>query len=55
MNIENALNIANDILKNNFISTAFLDSEILMAKAINKNRDYIILNSKKIFGNMNFM
>ena len=36
------------ILKNNFISTAYLDSEILMAKAINKNRDYIILNSKKI-------
>ena len=35
-------------LKNNFISTAYLDSEILMAKAINKNRDYILLNPKKI-------
>ena len=48
MNINSAIMEGAKILKNNFISTAFLDSEILMAKAINKNRDYIILNSKKI-------
>ena len=48
MNINLAIIEGAKILKNNFISTAYLDSEILMAKAINKNRDYIILNSKKI-------
>ena len=48
MNINSAIMEGAKILKNNFISTAYLDSEILMAKAINKNRDYIILNSKKI-------
>ena len=48
MNINSAIIEGAKILKNNFISTAYLDSEILMAKAINKNRDYIILNSKKI-------
>ena len=48
MNIDSAIMEGAKTLKNNFISTAYLDSEILMAKAINKNRDYIILNSKKI-------
>ena len=48
MDINSAIMEGVKILKNNFISTAYLDSEILMAKAINKNRDYIILNSKKI-------
>ena len=48
MNINSAIMEGAKILKNNFISTAYLDSEILMAKAINKNRDYIILNPKKI-------
>ena len=48
MNINSAVMEGAKILKNNFISTAYLDSEILMAKALNKNRDYIILNSKKI-------
>ena len=48
MNINSAIMEGAKILKNNFISSAYLDSEILMAKAINKNREYIILNSKKI-------
>ena len=51
MNINSAIMEGAKILKNNFISTAYLDSEILMAKAINKNRDYIILNPKKIVCN----
>jgi len=48
MNINSAIMEGAKTLKNNFISSAYLDSEILMAKAINKNRDYIILNLKKI-------
>ena len=48
MNINSAIMEGAKTLKNNFISTAYLDSEILMAKAINKNRDYILLNPKKI-------
>ena len=48
MNINLAIMEGAKILKNNFISSAYLDSEILMAKAINKNRDYILLNPKKI-------
>ena len=48
MNIDSAIMEGAKTLKNNFISTAYLDSEILMAKAINKKRDYIILNPKKI-------
>jgi len=47
MNINSAIMEGAKTLKNNFISTAYLDSEILMAKAINKNRDYILLNPKK--------
>ena len=47
MNINLAIMEGAKILKNSFISTAYLDSEILMAKAINKNRDYILLNPKK--------
>jgi len=35
MNINSAIMEGAKILKNNFISTAYLDSEILMAKAIN--------------------
>ena len=48
MNIQEA--IANGVtkLKNKSIKTAHLDSEILMAKTINKDRKYIILNSKEI-------
>ena len=48
MNIDSAIMEGAKTLKNNFISTSYLDSEILMAKAINKNRDYILLNPKKI-------
>ena len=37
-----------DILKNKSILTAQLDTEILISKAINKNREYIILNHDKV-------
>ena len=47
MKIYSAINEGNKILKSNFISSAYLDSEILMAEAINKDRKFILLNSHK--------
>ncbi len=44
MNINSVINEATLILKKNFIKTAQLDSEILLAQVINKSREYIILN-----------
>ena len=45
MNINLAINEGSKILKSRFISNPLLDAEILMAKTINKNRNYILLNS----------
>ncbi len=45
MNISFAINQGSKILRNNFISNAKLDSEILMAKTIKKDRNFILLNS----------
>ena len=47
MNIEKQIKEATDLLKKNFIKSAGLDSEILMSKVINKNRNYVILNLKE--------
>jgi release factor glutamine methyltransferase len=47
MNIQSAIIEGTNILKNNYISTAQLDSEILMSKVLKKNREYIILNNNK--------
>ena len=47
MKINSAIKQGVEILKSNYISSAQLDSEILMATAINKDRQYIILNSNK--------
>ena len=47
MKIETAIKQASTILKNNFIKSSLLDSELLISKAINKNREYIILNLDK--------
>ena len=44
MYISLAINKGSKILKNKFIPNSQLDSEILMAKTINKDRNYIILN-----------
>ena len=44
MNINSAINEAKIFLKKSSIKTAQLDSEILLAEAINKKREYIILN-----------
>ena len=48
MNIQLAIDEGNTILKNSYIKTFKLDTEILMAKALASNREYIILNNKKI-------
>ena len=47
MNISNAITHGTKILKNNSIMTANIDAEILMAKAINKDRKYVLLNSNQ--------
>jgi len=47
MNIQSAIVNGAKILKDNHISTAHLDSEILMMKVINQDRKYIILNNEK--------
>tara|TARA_B100000989_G_scaffold170642_1_gene127870 strand:- start:275 stop:1117 length:843 start_codon:yes stop_codon:yes gene_type:complete len=44
MNIYSAIKEGKDYLKKNFIKYAILDSEILLSKAINKNRKYILLH-----------
>ncbi len=46
MNINLAINEGSKILKNKFIPNPLLDAEILMAKTINKDRSYILLNSR---------
>ena len=47
MNIYKATSAGTKVLEDNFILTAGLDSEILMAKAIRKDRKYILLNPKE--------
>ena len=46
MNINSVLIKGSEILRNKLIPSPILDAEILMAKTINKDRNYIILNSK---------
>ena len=45
MNINLAIKNGSDILKNKFIPSPQLDSEILMSITINKDRKYTLLNS----------
>ena len=47
MNIQSAVIEGINILKVRSIQTAQLDAEILMAKALGVNRDYVILNNYK--------
>ena len=46
MRLEIAINKACEKLKKNDIKSALLDSELLLSKAINKSREFIILNLK---------
>ena len=54
MNLERAIDIANIELKKKKIKSSILDCEILMSKAINNNREFIILNLKKEIKNSNY-
>ena len=47
MNIQSAIIEGANILKSKYIQTAQLDTEILMAKALGKDRMYLILNNDK--------
>ena len=42
MNIQSAVKEATIVLKNNYIKTAELDSEILLAETLGLSREYII-------------
>ena len=46
MKLEKVINDAYEKLKKNNIKSALLDSELLLSKALNKSREFIILNSK---------
>ena len=50
MNINSAIINGAKVLKNSFISNPYLDSEILMAKTIGKDRKYVLLNPKRSLG-----
>ena len=54
MNLERAIDIANTELKKKKIKSSILDCEILMSKAINNSREFIILNLKKEIKNSNY-
>ncbi len=47
MNINLAINSGAKILERKYIPNPYLDSEILMAKTINKDRKYVLLNFNK--------
>ena len=47
MNINSAIIHGAKVLKDNLIKNPYLDSEILMTKAIEKDRRYILINPKK--------
>ena len=46
-NIYTELERGSKILKENFINSYWLDSELLLSKALNKKREYLFLNSKE--------
>ena len=54
MNIHSAIIKGTNILKSRSIQTAQLDAEILMAKVLGANREYIILNNNKGLEDQNY-
>ena len=53
MNIQSAIVKGTNILKDAHIQTAKLDTEILIAKVIGKDRKYIILNNNQTVEDVN--
>ena len=54
MNIQSAILEGTNILKDKNIGTAQLDSEILMAKVLDKDKKYIVLNNNENLSHENF-
>ena len=54
MNIQSAVIKGTNILKSKSIKTAQLDAEILMARVLGANREYVILNNNKDLEDQNF-
>ncbi len=52
MNIQNIINEASDILKKKDIKSSILDSEILLATILKKDRKYVIINPSKILSDI---
>ncbi len=48
MNIQETINKGAKVLKKSNIKTAHLDSEVLLSKVLQKDREYVLLNSKEI-------
>jgi len=55
MNIQSAIKFGAKILKFKYINNPYLDAEILMAKAIKKDRNYVLLNFNKNLHNEDFV
>ena len=47
MNIQETINKGTKVLKKSNIKTAHLDSEVLLSKVLQKDREYVLLNSSK--------
>ncbi len=47
MIIKDLINQGSKLLKKNNVISHMIDSEILMMKAIDKNREYVLLNLEK--------
>ena len=54
MKIDKAIKIASKELNISEIKSSLLDAEILLSKAINKDRKFIILNSDKEINNQEY-
>ena len=50
-NIQSILNMGSSFLKENHINSYQIDSELLLSKVLNKNREYMFLNHTETFNN----
>ena len=55
MNIQSAITSGAKILESKLISSPYLDSEILMTKAINRDKKYLLLNAKNKINEKNLL
>jgi release factor glutamine methyltransferase len=55
MRYEIAIDRAHKLLKKNDIKSALIDSELLLSKAINRDREFIILNLKQNINEVDYV